>query len=57
MSVHIITTNQRSTHGSRKDRPMISHALAFLAGGLTVYFWPQIKTKMMAVYDWAVGKI
>lgn len=36
---------------------MISHALSFLAGGLTVYFWPQIKAKLLAAYDWAVGKI
>jgi hypothetical protein len=36
---------------------MISHALAFLAGGLTVYFWPQVKTRLLAAYDWIVGKI
>jgi hypothetical protein len=36
---------------------MLSHALAFLAGGLTVYFWPQIKAKLLAWYDALVAKI
>jgi hypothetical protein len=35
----------------------MSHVLAYALGGLTVYFWPQIKAKLLAAYDWAVGKI
>jgi hypothetical protein len=36
---------------------MISFAIAYALGGLTVYFWPQIKTGFLAAYDWAVSKI
>jgi len=31
--------------------------VAYVAGGLTVYFWPQIKAGVLAAYDWIVGKI
>lgn len=36
---------------------MTSYAIAYALGGLTVYFWPQIKAGVLAAYDWAVGKI
>jgi hypothetical protein len=29
----------------------------FVLGGATVYFWPWIKTQLLAAYDWAVSKI
>jgi hypothetical protein len=36
---------------------MISYALAYALGGLTVYFWPQIKSAVLGAYDWVVSKI
>jgi hypothetical protein len=36
---------------------MITLALAYVAGCLTVFFWTQIKAKLLAAYDWLVAKI
>jgi hypothetical protein len=35
----------------------MTHVLAYVLGGLTVYFWPQVKAAVMAAYDWVVSKI
>jgi hypothetical protein len=35
----------------------MTYVLAYAFGGLTVYFWPQIKSAVLAAYDWVVGKI
>lgn len=35
----------------------MAYAAVFVAGGLTVYFWPQIKAKLLSWYDALVAKI
>lgn len=35
----------------------MAYVLVYVAGGLTVYFWPAIKTKALAWYDALVAKI
>jgi hypothetical protein len=35
----------------------MTHVLAYALGGLTVYFWPQVKAAVLAAYDWVVSKI
>lgn len=35
----------------------MTYVLAYVLGGLTVYFWPQVKAAVLAAYDWVVSKI
>jgi hypothetical protein len=35
----------------------MTYALVYALGGLTVYFWPQVKAGAVAAYDWIASKI